>query len=149
MNIFFDVDYTIVGGADGTLRPGVSEIFQRLTQEGHNIYVWSGVGIRTYEIQKHNLNLYVSGVFEKPLANFEAKIRASGIPVYPDLVVDDYPEIVTTLGGIQVRPYSFALAHDKEMERVYNIIADYVQNGHSDDSAFRLPSPTTNPPGAS
>ena len=146
MNIFFDMDYTILGGMDGSLRPRVPEVFQRLIQDGHEIYVWSGTGIRTAEIQRFNLGEYVTGIFHKPLEDFEEKIKARGIPVHPDLVVDDYPEIVGALGGILVRPYNFAKEDDQEMERVYNIISAYAQNGHSDDSAFRPPGTRPEPP---
>ncbi|HEY3059716.1 MAG TPA: HAD hydrolase family protein [Chloroflexota bacterium] len=42
MNIFFDVDETILG-YDGSLRPLVRETFKVLVDEGHRIYIWSGV----------------------------------------------------------------------------------------------------------
>jgi len=145
MNIFFDVDYTILG-VDGSLRPGVRELFERLTQEGHRVYVWSGMGIRTLEMQKHGLDGLIAGICEKPLENFQERLKALGITVRPDLVVDDYPEIVSALGGILVRPYYYARTPDNEMERVYNIIQAYVHNGHSDDPAFRPPSAGPRPP---
>ena len=43
MNIFFDVDYTILG-LDNSLRPETKEVFQRLVDEGHLVYIWSGRG---------------------------------------------------------------------------------------------------------
>jgi hydroxymethylpyrimidine pyrophosphatase-like HAD family hydrolase len=58
MNIFFDVDETIVG-YDGSLRPLVHETFKALLEEGHRIYIWSGV--RTPEmvhnevVERHGL----------------------------------------------------------------------------------------------
>ena len=36
MNIFFDVDYTILG-LDDTLRPGTTETFQKLKDDSHDI----------------------------------------------------------------------------------------------------------------
>ncbi len=137
MNIFFDVDYTILG-ADGSLRPGTREIFLKLTQEKHVLYVWSGMGIRTQDVQRHGLDTLVTGVFQKPLEDFENGLRSLGIQVRPDLVIDDYPEIVSALGGILVKPYYFASSHDREMERIYSIITDYARMGRSDDPAFRL-----------
>ncbi len=139
MKLFFDVDYTILG-VDGSLRPGTHETFLKLKKDGHQIYIWSGIGVRTREVQKHSLDKYVSGVFRKPLEDFEKGMEEIGIPLWPDLVVDDYPEIVSTLGGIKVKPYYFARNADKEeMERIYRIIADYVRTGTSDDPAFTPP----------
>ena len=138
LNLFFDVDYTILG-LDDTLRPGTKEVFQRLKEDGHDIYIWSGNGIRWREVRMHNLEPFVTDCFEKPLSNFEAQMQASGIPVRPDLVVDDYPEIANALGGIWIRPYLYKRVSDgdQEMERVYEIICAYARDGHSDDHRFR------------
>ena len=65
MKIFFDVDYTILG-LDDSLRPGTTETFQKLIDDGHEIYIWSGMGERWEVIEKHGLGPYVSGVYEKP-----------------------------------------------------------------------------------
>lgn len=138
MNLFFDVDYTILG-VDGSLRPGTKNTFLKLKEDGHNLYVWSGIGVRTQEVQKHGLSEMVSGVYRKPLDEFETGIEEIGVPVWPDLVIDDYPEIVNALGGVLVKPYYFARNGDNEMERVYRIIRDYSLNGVSNDPSFKLP----------
>ena len=138
MNLFFDVDYTILG-VDGSLRPRTKETFSKLKGDGHDLYIWSGVGVRTYEVEKHDLAEYVSGVYRKPLEDFEEGLRLIGIPVQPDLVVDDYPEIVEVFGGVNIKPYYFARRIDEEMDRVYRIIVDYHSAGSSDDPIFRLP----------
>ena len=139
MNVFFDVDYTILG-VDGSLRPGTREVFERLLEDGHRVYVWSGVGDRTSDVRRHGLTDVVSGVFEKPLSNFEEGLVEKGVSVRPDFVVDDYPQIVGVFGGVVVRPYYFPSASDDELERVYRIVTEFAQNGHSEDSAFRSPS---------
>ena len=54
MHIFFDVDYTILG-RDSTLRPGTHEIFTRLRDDGHHVYVWSGEGERWGVVRNHGL----------------------------------------------------------------------------------------------
>ena len=64
MKIFFDVDYTILG-LDDTLRPGTKETFQKLLDDQHEIFIWSGMGERWEVIEKHDLRPYVSGVYEK------------------------------------------------------------------------------------
>ena len=145
MNIFFDVDYTILA-VDSSLRPGTGEVFQKLVAEGHRVFVWSGVGMRTADIERHGLQDYVAGVFVKPLSDYEAGLSALGIDVRPDFVVDDYPDIVNAFGGVVIRPYYFPASDDDEMDRVYRIVADLVQNGHSADVAFRPGKDTASPP---
>ena len=128
MNIFFDVDYTILA-MDGSLRPGTAEVMQQLAAGGHSVFVWSGVGVRGEEVRRHGLQGYVSGVFQKPLQNFESGLATLGIPVRPDFVVDDYPEIVSAFGGVVVRPYYFPVVGDDEIRRVYEVVVDYVMRG--------------------
>ncbi|MBI4232844.1 MAG: hypothetical protein HY686_00190 [Chloroflexi bacterium] len=140
IHIFFDMDYTILA-VDGTLRPGVQELFQRLKEDGHTLYIWSGMGVRKGEVQQLGLDGYVDGVFEKPIQDYQQvldrKLAKGELPALPNLVVDDYPEIVSALGGILVKPYFFKNPSDREMERIYDIIRELSQNGHSPDSAFR------------
>ena len=128
MNIFFDVDYTILA-ADGNLRPGTIDLFERLVREGHNVFIWSGVGIRSADVTRHRMENLVAGVYQKPLEDFENGLARFGIPVRPDFVVDDYPEIVDAFGGVVVRPYFFSSPEDVEMERVYEAIADRERSG--------------------
>lgn len=136
MNVFFDVDYTILA-VDGSLRPGTRDVFRRLVADGHRVFVWSGAGLRTAEVRRHSLDEYVAGVFHKPLENFESGLWAFGVTTRPDFVIDDYAEIVSFFGGVVVTPYYFSRPDDAEMERVYRIVADYVMHGRSEDAAFR------------
>ena len=140
MNIFFDMDQTLLG-TDDTLRPGVKEVLQRLKDDGHTLYIWSGVGIRWAEVHQHGLESVITDCFVKPLQHYVQGREKLGLPVKPDLVVDDYPEVPTALGGIWIRPYlmSHHLFHrdgDDEMERVYRIITEYARDGHSTDERF-------------
>ncbi|MBI4339157.1 MAG: HAD family hydrolase [Chloroflexi bacterium] len=122
LNIFFDMDYTLLG-MDGGLRPGAREIMQRLKADGHTLYVWSGTGIRWTEVRQHKLDPYVTDCFVKPLNSFVEARERLDLPVRPDLVIDDYPEVPAALGGIWVRPYLFDNDNDDEMERVYQMIS--------------------------
>jgi hypothetical protein len=129
MNIFFDMDYTILEIDNGTLRPFVRDVFERLSADGHTLYIWSGVGARTDEVVALGLHDLIGGVFPKPWENYtrtvdEMLIRGE-IPVRPDIVVDDTAAIVRELGGIVVRPYgSMSAPGDEEMERVYRAICE-------------------------
>ncbi len=139
MNIFFDMDYTLLA-VDGSLRPGVRELLERLRTDGHKSYVWSGNGIRWLELRRHGLESLVSDCFEKPMHSYVEKLERLGLPVKPDLVVDDHLEVAAALGGIWVRSYYFPYAGDDEMEHVYRIISEKVETGHSSDPRFRTPS---------
>ena len=140
MNIFFDCDYTILDW-NGGLRPGVRELFRRLTGDGHAVYVWSGVGIRWDEVKRHNLDPYVVACFHKPLFNYESRLEGLGITPRPDMVVDDYLDIVRALGGIRVRPYIHEQLADREMEKVYQILSSLSMDGHNVDDSQAPPAP--------
>jgi hypothetical protein len=124
MNIFFDVDETIQGH-DGSLRPLVRQVFQRLVEEGHRIFVWSGVRIaeviRTEVVERHGLEAYVTDCYRKPLFDYRQQWLRTGIDVHPDFCVDDYPDIVEAFGGVLVKPYISARP-DADLERVYQAI---------------------------
>jgi hypothetical protein len=104
VHIFFDVDYTIQG-VDGTIRPGVDELFSALVAEGHHVYIWSGTGSREDDVARHGLDDRVSGICVKPRWDFEAGLKELAVPVRPDFVVDDHAEVVRHFGGVHVSPY--------------------------------------------
>ena len=58
-----------------------------------------------------------------------------GVTVAPDLVIDDYPDIVTALGGVRVKAYLYEKSSDREMERLYPIITALGANAHSAEAA--------------
>jgi hypothetical protein len=124
VNIFFDVDETILG-YDGSLRPLVAEVFGRLVGEGHRIFVWSGVRtadvVRTLVVERYGLQSYVTDCFRKPLFDYREQWLKTGIDVSVDFCVDDYPDIVEAFGGMLVIPYRYARP-DRELERVYTAI---------------------------
>ena len=65
------------------------------------------------------------------------RMEELGVPLMPDFVVDDFPEIVAAFGGVWVPPYFFKRSSDDQMERVYRIFSDYSKSGHSDDLQYR------------
>lgn len=136
MNIFFDVDYTIMG-ADGSLRHNTAETFQRLVADGHTVFVWSGVGVRTAEVRRFGLAEYVTKVFRKPLEDYVAALPGLGVLSHPDFVIDDHPEIVRVFGGFICRPYYFRNRKDTEMDEIYQTICDVVKVGGSEHRAYR------------
>ena len=138
LNIFFDVDYTIIS-AYGLLRPGVKECFQQLIDDGHTLHIWSGVGLRWHEVRHHQLESLIAGVYIKPISNYRKEWERQGIGVTPDLIVDDHQEIVQTFGGIVVRPYFYPDDRDREMEAVYQAIRSFVETGRTVHPRFWPP----------
>lgn len=136
MKIFFDVDYTILG-LDDSLRPGTMETLQKIKDDGHEIYIWSGMGERWEVVKKHNLEPLISGVYEKPTHHFHERLEELGVPFEPDFVIDDYPEVVAAFSGVWVPPYFFKRSVDQEMDRIYQIIADVVGTGSSEDRQYK------------
>ena len=136
MNIFFDVDQTILG-MDNSLRPGVRETMTALTESGHRVYVWSGMGIRRETIRRHDLEGLVSGLYQKPLYDYEERLEELGVPFPPDFVVDDDPQVVSAFGGIWVPPYYKQGDDEGAMVRVLDAATAFADTGHSDDPHFR------------
>ena len=136
MKIFFDVDYTILG-LDDSLRPGTMETLQKIKDDGHEIYIWSGMGERWEVVKKHNLEPLISGVYEKPTHHFHERLEELGVPFEPDFVIDDYPEVVAAFSGVWVPPYFFKRSVDQEMDRIYQIITDVVATGSSEDRQYK------------
>ncbi len=136
MNIFFDVDYTIMG-ADGSLRHNTEDTFRKLIADGHRIFIWSGVGIRTAEVRRFGLADYVTDIFQKPLENYEAALDELGVSPHPDFIIDDHPEIVRVFGGFICRPYYFRSRKDTEMDEIYEAISDVARCGRSEHRAYR------------
>lgn len=101
LNVFFDVDNTLILW-NGKLRNHTREVFERLTQRGHTIYIWSGVGIRRWDMKRHDLDRYVEDYFIKPLDRHHERLEALGVPMTPDFVIDDHREVVDAFGGYVV-----------------------------------------------
>ena len=137
MNIFFDVDYTLIGGMDGAPRPLVREVLERLKGDGHDIYIWSGVGLRWKEVNQLGITHVVSDCFVKPMSNYYQAMKAMSLPVEPEIVVDDFPVVASAFGGVSIPAYNFENLDDRVMERVYEVISEYSSTGHSTDPIFR------------
>ena len=120
MTIYLDVDLTLLS-ENGLLRPGVRELLERLHEDGHTVYLWSGNGIRWEFVDRHGLRSLVAGCLYKPLYDVRAALRRQGVPP-PDFCVDDYPEVVEEFGGVLVTPYGMEDPADREMERVYEAV---------------------------
>lgn len=105
LNIFFDVDLTIVSPFL-ELRPQVREVFGLLRQAGHRLYLWSAGGKSYTEFVADRLQL-------RELVE-ECLSKRDPVEVAPDYCVDDMPEYVAPL-GYQVRPYVSGSHQDLEM----------------------------------
>ena len=120
MNIFFDVDHTLIDG-DGELRPGTRRVLAALA-ERHRVYLWSGLGPRWEVVEQHGLEDLVQGCFDKPLQRYDEQLGPLGIPVRPDFVVDDHPQLVEHFGGHTVVPYRHPDESDTALDEVLRMV---------------------------
>lgn len=125
MNIFFDVDNTLITW-DYRLRPHVREVFARLCAEGHTLYLWSGMGRRWEVVKQFRLHDFVKDCFEKPLYNHIERLESLGVTVYPDFVIDDHLEVVRVFGGHHIPTPLYNIEEDDEILRVYEAIQRHV-----------------------
>lgn len=128
MNVFFDVDDTIICGLDGTLRPHVRDVFARIRADGYAIYVWSAAGRRWPDVELHGLRDLVEDCYVKPVCDHERTLSAQGA-VEPHFVVDDDRAIVDLFGGCHVRAYAAGDPADDEMRRAYDMLRAFAARG--------------------
>jgi len=138
LNIYFDCDYTILA-MDGSLRPRTREVFSKLIEAGHKVFIWSGVGLRTKDMERLDLMELISGIFVKPITEFEDGLHRFDVHPRPDLVIDDHREIVEAFGGIHIEPYYFRAAEDGQMDDIYQSITDFTETGNSTHRGFKCP----------
>ena len=103
LNVFFDVDNTLIMW-NGRLRNHTREVFERLRETGHTIYIWSGVGIRRWDMRRHDLDEFVEDYFIKPLDNHHERLPALGVPFAPDFVIDDHKTVVEFVEDYFIKP---------------------------------------------
>ena len=138
LNIYFDCDYTILA-MDGSLRPRTREVFSNLIEDEHKVFIWSGVGLRTKDMERLNLMDLISGIFVKPIAEFEDGLDRFSVSPRPDFVIDDHREIVEFFGGVHIEPYYFRASEDGQMDDLYQCISDFSQTGNSTHRGFKPP----------
>ena len=139
MNVFFDCDYTILS-SDQKLRRSTREVFRRLVEDDHRVFLWSGEGARWAVARDHDLERYLSGVFAKPLQDFNAGLKRLHIPVVPDFVIDDYPAIVRHFGGYLIPEFYFSKQdNDDEMETVHQVVTELAATGQASHPRWSPP----------
>jgi hypothetical protein len=108
VNVFFDVQGTLVSG--GRPRPHTREVFLRLLEMGHHVYLWSSGGSAYAASAARLLGVedLVFGCFGK----------AAPPPVNVDFVVDDQPGLAEHYGGYTVS----AFAGDPDDRELLNVL---------------------------
>lgn len=96
MNVFFDVQGTLVSGGVG--RPQVREVFESLAGQGHDVYLWSSAGPA---YARHAAALL--GVEDVVLGCFSK--TSPPPPLAVDFAVDDVPGITGGYGGHTIPPF--------------------------------------------
>ncbi len=125
MNIFFDVDDTLVTW-DFRLRPQVREVFEALRDEGHHLYVWSGRGKRWDVVCRYKLGDLIVTCHEKPLEDHHKQLAVLGVDVWPDFVIDDYYAVVHAFGGYWICPPRSPIEQDRQMWRAYDAVQRFL-----------------------
>ncbi|MGE5594520.1 MAG: HAD family hydrolase [Hyphomicrobiales bacterium] len=109
INVFFDVDHTLVypSAEQNALRPGAHEAMRRLKEAGHGVYVWSASGQAYVErvIDLHGLREWVDGCFDK-----DPRVEPR-----PDFIIDDDWYLVDKYGGHLVSQYKAVNDADREL----------------------------------
>ena len=113
--------------ADGQLRNHTEEVFIRLTEAGHSIYIWSGVGIRRFDMRLHGLDGYVADYFVKPLYRHRERLEEMDVTVVPDYVIDDHAEVILSFDAGYHIP-DIARTGDRELLNVLEEI-EALANG--------------------
>ena len=124
MNIFFDVDNTLIMW-DGKLRNHSEDVFKKILDDGHTLYIWSGIGIRKKEIEGVGLDKYVTDYFIKPLYDHRARLPKLGVNVSVDYVIDDHESVVQVFGGYHIP--DIANEDDTELLKVLEDIRNQNQ----------------------
>ncbi len=124
LNVFFDVDNTLIMW-DGKLRNHAHEVFTKLREDGHTIYVWSGVGIRRWDMRRHKLDEFVEDYFLKPLEDHHERLKTYDVHVFPDYVIDDHKSVVDAFFGYHIP--DMAGPDDRELLEVYAHITEVAQ----------------------
>ena len=122
--IFFDVDDTLITW-NNRLRPHVHDVFAQIRADGHEIHIWSGLGIRADVVERHDLGSYISGLYRKPVFGYRERLLQFA-PYVPDFVVDDHAEIVDALGGYCIPIAVGPMTDDREMWHAYDAFARHI-----------------------
>ena len=125
MNIFFDVDDTLIT-RDFRLRPHVRAVFERLRDDGHALYLWSGRGKRWEVVLTYALSDLIVTCHEQTLDDHREKLSALGVDVWPEFVADDYYAVVHAFGGYWIARARHPFAQDHEMWRVYDAVNRFL-----------------------
>ncbi len=109
LNVFFDVDHTLVfvDQDSNSLRPGARRAMKRLKDAGHDVYIWSAGGKDYVEriVKIHALGEWVDGCFDK----------SPRVQPFPDFIIDDDWYLVEKYGGYLVSQYKSVDENDREL----------------------------------
>ena len=107
------------------------------------MHVWSGAGDRSALLREHGLEHLVEACYHKPLTDHEAALERLGVPLTPDFVIDDSPEIPAVFGGALVAAYTagtpsdyFPRDRDEELLRACEAAREFAATGASADPRY-------------
>ena len=94
-------------------------------------------------LREHGLEHLVEACYHKPLTDHEAALERLGVPLTPDFVIDDSPEIPAVFGGALVAAYTagtpsdyFPRERDEELLRACEAAREFAATGASADPRY-------------
>mgnify|MGYP006275240457 CR=1 FL=1 len=118
----FDVDGTLIDSLSGTsLRPGTTELIDRLSSTGHRVVLWSAGGA-TYAAERAATHgIEADAFFDKDLRDADGRYVATALSLEGAEVIfiDDRPEdMPRDATVIALSPYLSHNPHDRGLDRV-------------------------------
>ena len=130
MNIFFDIDQTLIEPSTRQLRPWSEWCIKHLQEYGHEIFLWSHVGWTNCVDVGLKMQIARWKWFTKPgldnMADHSHIVDQIGNQVKIDLCIDDDPtDMPNFYQGMTVLPYfaTYDEQIDQEMLRILDCLA--------------------------
>lgn len=124
MNIFFDIDQTLIYPGTRKIRPYAKWSIGRIQKAGHRVFLWSHRGEQNCWDVAKGVGVSLNNCYDKP--PFENLFDAAHIPHVINYCVDDDPkDMPMVFPGLTVLPYcaEYEPQDDQEMLRVLDILA--------------------------
>jgi phosphoglycolate phosphatase-like HAD superfamily hydrolase len=122
VRIVFDLDNTLVDSFGAEVRPGIVDVLERLSGEGHTLLLWTNSRrdraveiLRLHDLRRH----FAACIFREDYDPEERDVPKDIRRVRGDFLVEDDPKAIayarsTGKRGFLVRPFRKGAAADRE-----------------------------------
>lgn len=131
MILIFDMDNTLTDDFGGSVRPGITELLERLVDEGHTLILWTNSTTdRASDIlKKHDLKRYFETfIYREDYAQDQKRVPKDIRTINGDFIIDDDPMQIdynksTGKNGFLISSYRGGNTTDaKELKQLYKSI---------------------------